>query len=90
MTASPPGAVRPVPGHLRTVTPRLVVADAAATADFYTKASGAQEIGERFTAGRRADPCRDPDRGPGGDDHRGRRGWAGPAPGSGWAGRSPV
>jgi len=49
MTASQPGAVRPVPEHLRTVTPRLVVADGAAAIDFYATAFGAQEIGERFT-----------------------------------------
>jgi PhnB protein len=49
MTASPPDAVRPVPGHLRTVTPRPVVDDGAAAIDFYTTAFGAQEIGERFT-----------------------------------------
>jgi PhnB protein len=49
VTASQPGAVRPVPGHLRTVTPRLVVDDGAAAIDFYTTAFGAQEIGERFT-----------------------------------------
>jgi PhnB protein len=49
VTASQPGAVRPVPGHLRTVTPRLVVDDGAAAIGFYTTAFGAQEIGERFT-----------------------------------------
>ena len=49
MTASQPDAVRPVPGHLRTVTPRLVVDDGAAAIDFYAMAFGAQEIGERFT-----------------------------------------
>ena len=40
MTASQPGAVRPVPGHLRTVTPRLVVDDGAAAIDFYATAFG--------------------------------------------------
>ncbi len=49
MTASRPGAVRPVPGHLRTVTPRLVVADGAAAIAFYTKAFGAEEVAVRFT-----------------------------------------
>ncbi len=49
MTASPPSAVRPVPEHLRTVTPRLVVADGAAAIAFYATAFGAQEVGERFT-----------------------------------------
>jgi PhnB protein len=41
--------VEPVPEHLRTVTPRLVVADGAAAIDFYRAAFQAQEIGERFT-----------------------------------------
>ena len=49
MTASQPGAVRPVPEHLRTVTPRLVVADGGAAIAFYTRAFGAAEVGERFT-----------------------------------------
>ena len=49
MTASQPGAVRPVPEHLHTVTPRLVVADGGAAIDFYARAFGAEEIGERFT-----------------------------------------
>ena len=42
--------VEPIPEHLHTVTPRLVVADGAAAIDFYVRAFGAQEIGERFTA----------------------------------------
>lgn len=41
--------VSPVPEHLRTVTPRLVVRDAAAAIDFYREAFGAEELGERFT-----------------------------------------
>jgi PhnB protein len=49
MNASETGTVSPVPGHLRTVTPRLVVSDGAAAIAFYTAAFGAQEIGERFT-----------------------------------------
>jgi PhnB protein len=49
MTPSRPGAVRPVPEHLRTVTPRLVVADGPAAIAFYAQALGAQEVGERFT-----------------------------------------
>ena len=49
MTASQPGAVSPVPGHLRTVTARLVVRDGAAAIAFYTRAFGAEELGERFT-----------------------------------------
>src|SRR4029453_16175882 len=47
--ASQPGAVSPVPGHLHTVTPRLVVADGAAAIAFYARAFGAEELGERFT-----------------------------------------
>jgi PhnB protein len=49
MIPSQPGAVRPVPERLRTVTPRLVVADGAAAMAFYAEAFGAQEVGERFT-----------------------------------------
>jgi PhnB protein len=49
MTASQPGAVSPVPGHLRTVTPRLVVHDGAAAIAFYARAFGARELGNRFT-----------------------------------------
>jgi PhnB protein len=41
--------VSPVPEHLHTVTPRLVVRDGAAAVDFYCRAFGAEEIGERFT-----------------------------------------
>lgn len=41
-------AVEPVPEHLHTVTPRLVVRDGAAAIDFYRRAFGAEEIGERF------------------------------------------
>lgn len=49
MTESQPSAVTPVPAHLHTVTPRLVVADGAAAIAFYATAFGAEEIGERFT-----------------------------------------
>src|SRR3984893_4986963 len=42
-------SVSPVPEHLHTVTPRLVVRDGAAAIDFYRVAFGAVEIGERFT-----------------------------------------
>jgi PhnB protein len=49
MTASQSGAVSPVPGHLHTVTPRLVVADGAAAIAFYARAFGAEELGDRFT-----------------------------------------
>ena len=41
--------VSPVPAHLRTVTPRLVVRDGAAAIAFYRRAFGAEELGERFT-----------------------------------------
>jgi hypothetical protein len=40
MTASQPGALRPVPERLHTVTPRLVVADGGAAIAFYTRAFG--------------------------------------------------
>jgi PhnB protein len=40
--------VRAVPEHLHTVTPRLVVRDGAAAIDFYARAFGARELGERF------------------------------------------
>jgi PhnB protein len=39
----------PIPEHLHAVTPRLVVGDGAAAIDFYRRAFGAQELGERFT-----------------------------------------
>jgi PhnB protein len=39
----------PIPGHLRTVTPRLVVRDGARAIDFYRVAFDAKELGERFT-----------------------------------------
>jgi PhnB protein len=38
----------PIPEHLSTVTPRLVVADGAAAIEFYRDAFGAEEIVERF------------------------------------------
>ncbi len=47
MSESMPG-VSPVPEHLHTVTPRLVVRDGAAAIDFYVQAFAAEEIGERF------------------------------------------
>jgi PhnB protein len=49
VNASRINPVTPVPGHLRTVTPRLVVGDGAAAIDFYRRAFGAQELGDRFT-----------------------------------------
>ena len=48
MPSSPAGPTSPVPEHLHTVTPRLVVRDGAAAIDFYRVAFGAEEIGERF------------------------------------------
>ena len=48
MSEAIPG-VSPVPEHLHTVTPRLVVRDGAAAIDFYVHAFAAQEIGERFS-----------------------------------------
>lgn len=40
---------RPIPEHLRTVTPRLVVSSGADAIAFYRRAFGAEELGERFT-----------------------------------------
>ncbi|MGH2896598.1 MAG: VOC family protein [Solirubrobacteraceae bacterium] len=42
-------AVPPIPPHLTTVTPRLVVSDGAAAIDFYVSAFGAEPVGERHT-----------------------------------------
>jgi PhnB protein len=41
--------IDPVPEHLTTVTPRLVVSDGHAAIDFYKRAFGAEELGECFT-----------------------------------------
>ncbi len=41
-------SVDPVPDHLRTVTPRLIVRDGAEAITFYGEAFGAEEIAERF------------------------------------------
>jgi PhnB protein len=46
--SSGPEPVSPIPEHLHTVTPRLVVRGAAAAIDFYREAFGAVELGERF------------------------------------------
>jgi PhnB protein len=43
------GSVPPIPPHLTTVTPRLVVSDGAAAIDFYSRAFGAEPVGERHT-----------------------------------------
>jgi len=40
--------LQPVPEHLHTVSPRLLVADAAVAIDFYVAAFAAEEVGERF------------------------------------------
>lgn len=40
--------VAPIPDHLHTVTPRLVLRDAAGAIEFYRAAFGAEELGERF------------------------------------------
>jgi PhnB protein len=49
VSSDPIGAVTPIPEHLHTVTPRLVVRNGAAAIEFYRAAFGAAEIGERFT-----------------------------------------
>jgi PhnB protein len=49
VSTSATGPVDPIPEHLHTVTPRLVVRDGSAAIDFYREAFGAEEIGERFT-----------------------------------------
>jgi PhnB protein len=41
--------VAPIPEHLHTITPRLVLDDGAAAIEFYRNAFGAEELGERFT-----------------------------------------
>ncbi len=50
MSIDPTPPVAPIPEHLRTVTPRLVVGDGEAAIAFYRDAFGAEEVGERFTA----------------------------------------
>ncbi len=47
--AQPSRPSSPIPEHLHTVTPRLVVPDGAAAIAFYRDAFGAEEIGERFS-----------------------------------------
>lgn len=48
MRSDQTGVVGPIPEHLRTITPRLVVSDGAGAIDFYREAFKAVEIGERF------------------------------------------
>jgi PhnB protein len=48
MASNPPGPVAPVPEHLHTVTPRLVVRGGSAAIEFYRKAFGAEPLGEPF------------------------------------------
>jgi predicted enzyme related to lactoylglutathione lyase len=48
--ASTESAVPAVPEHLHTVTPRLVIGDAAAALDFYARAFGAELVGEPHCA----------------------------------------
>jgi len=48
MSVDAASSVSPVPDHLHTVTPRLVVSDGAAAIAFYAEAFGGEEIGERF------------------------------------------
>jgi PhnB protein len=49
VNASKASPVRPIPERLHTVNPRLVVRDGAAAIDFYRRAFGAEELGDRFT-----------------------------------------
>jgi PhnB protein len=49
MSTNPSEPVTPIPEHLHTVTPRLVVRNGAAAIRFYCEAFGAEEIGEQFT-----------------------------------------
>lgn len=46
--SSTEGPIGPIPEHLHTVTPRLVVRDGAAAIDFYREAFAAEELGQRF------------------------------------------
>jgi PhnB protein len=49
MSSERGGPVSPVPEHLHTVTPRLVVRGAVRAIEFYRDAFAAEEVGERFT-----------------------------------------
>jgi PhnB protein len=48
MSSAQESSVVPIPEHLRTVTPRLVVRDGARAIEFYRDAFGAEEVAERF------------------------------------------
>jgi PhnB protein len=52
LSSQPTDPASPVPEHLHTVTPRLVVSDGARAIDFYRQAFGGEEIGERFNGPR--------------------------------------
>ncbi len=49
MSGSAPEPIKPIPEHLHTVTPRLVVRNGAAAIDFYREAFGGEQLGDRFT-----------------------------------------
>ncbi len=49
MSSSPTSPVSPIPEHLHTVTPRLVVHGADSAIAFYCRAFAAEEISERFS-----------------------------------------
>ena len=49
MPSEQSSSVASVPAHLHTVTPRLVVRDAARAIDYYRAAFAAEEVGDRFT-----------------------------------------
>jgi PhnB protein len=49
VSGDPNPPLTPIPEHLHTVTPRLVVRDGAAAIEFYREAFAAEEIGERFS-----------------------------------------
>lgn len=49
MSSDAGSGLSPIPEHLHTVTPRLVVSDGEAAIGFYLAAFAGAEIGERFT-----------------------------------------
>jgi PhnB protein len=49
VSASGTSGVSPIPEGLHTVTPRLVVRDGPGAIEFYNRALGAIELGDRFT-----------------------------------------